>query len=209
MEGSWYPWYSDGTRNPLFPWLAAVFLDPGDPAFFEKGKKLNVILAICGAACLGIFFSRRLGPLAALSATALASLGALLPISTFFGAEAAFLVLFFFVCVCGARLLNDNPVRFYVFFGLLLAIAWLAKSSTTLFFGLFILFSFGRWILNLAWSQSPLASPRPQLELPPLWDRPDALSAGILRRHLSPLGSRQKKLGQRVLQPPKLLVLGG
>ena len=155
MEGSWYPWYSDGTRNPLFPWLAAVFLDPGDPAFFEKGKKLNVILAICGTACLGIFFSRRLGPLAALSATALASLAALLPISTFFGAEAAFLVLFFFVCVCGARLLNDNPVRFYVFFGLLLAIAWLAKSSTTLFFGLFILFSFGRWILNLLGANLP------------------------------------------------------
>ena len=27
MKGSWYPWYSDGTRNPLFPWIAAVLLD--------------------------------------------------------------------------------------------------------------------------------------------------------------------------------------
>ena len=79
MEGSWYPWYSDGTRNPLFPWLAAALLDANDPAFFEKGKKLNVVFAICGTAAVALFFSRRLGPLASLNATALASLAALLP----------------------------------------------------------------------------------------------------------------------------------
>ena len=154
MEGSWYPWYSDGTRNPLFPWLAAALLDANDPAFFEKGKKLNVVFAICGTAAVGVFFSRRLGPLASFNATVLASLAALLPISTFFGAEAIFLVLFLFVCACGMRLLNENPVRLYLILGVLLALAWLAKSSTTLFLGLFIVFSFGRLLLSLAFKQN-------------------------------------------------------
>ena len=154
MEGSLYPWYSDGTRNPLFPWIAAALLDANDPAFFEKGKKLNVVFAICGTAAIGVFFSRRLSPLASFNATALASLAALLPISTFFGAEAIFLVLFLFVCACGMRLLNENPVRLYLILGVLIALAWLAKSSTTPFLGLFVVFSIGRLLLDLAFKQN-------------------------------------------------------
>ena len=154
MEGSWYPWYSDGTRNPLFPWLAAALLDANDPAFFEKGKKLNVVFAICGTAAVALFFSRRLGPLASLNATALASLAALLPISTFFGAEAIFLVIFLLVCACGMRLLNENPVRLYLILGVLIALAWLAKSSTTPFLVLFVVFSIVRLLLNLAFKQN-------------------------------------------------------
>ena len=153
MEGSWYPWYSDGTRNPLFPWLAAALLDADDPSFFETGKKLNVIVAICGTALVSVFFSRRMGPLAAFNCTALASLAALLPISTFFGAEAIFLILFLFVCACGMRLLNENPVRLYFLLGLLAAMAWLAKSSTTPFLALFAALSLVRWLLNQFFEQ--------------------------------------------------------
>jgi hypothetical protein len=154
MEGSWYPWYSDGTRNPLFPWLAAAFLDADGPSFFETGKKLNVIFAICGTAVVGVFLARRLGPLAAFNCTALASLAALLPISTYFGAEAIFLVLFLFVCACGMRLLNQNPIRLYLLLGLLGAVAWLAKSSTTPFLALFATLSLVRWLLNQFYGQS-------------------------------------------------------
>jgi hypothetical protein len=153
MEDSWYPWYSDGTRNPLFPWLAATLLNANDPLFFEGGKRLNVVLAICGAAIVGMFFSRRMGPLAAFNCTALASLAALLPISTFFGAEAIFLVLFLFVCATGMRLLNENLVSLYLLLALLSALAWLAKSSTTPFLALFAVFCVGRWLLNLVFSQ--------------------------------------------------------
>jgi hypothetical protein len=149
MEGSWYPWYSDGTRNPLFPWLAAITLDANNPAFFEKGKKLNVFVAICGAAIVSVFFARRMGPLSAFNCTAVAALAALLPISTFFGAEAIFMVIFLFVCACGMRLLNENPILLYLLLGVLSALAWLAKSSTTPFLGLFALFSLARWVLNL------------------------------------------------------------
>ena len=154
MEGSWYPWYSDGTRNPLFPWIAATFLDVHGAGFFEKGKRLNVLLAIAGTAAVAIFFSRRLGPLPAFNATALSALAALLPISTFFGAEAIFLVLFLFVCACGMRLLNENPLRLYLLFGVLTALAWLAKSSTTPFVALFLACSLARAALNLTFKES-------------------------------------------------------
>jgi len=149
MDSSWYPWYTDGTRNPLVPWLAGITLDAKQPDLLESGKRLNVFLAVLGTAVLGVFFATRLGPLAAFNATALSSLGALLPLSTFFGAETLFLVLFLFVCACGMRLLNENPLWLYLLLGVCTALAWLAKSSTTPFIGLFVLFSLLRLGLNL------------------------------------------------------------
>jgi len=150
MEGSWYPWYSDGTRNPLFPWIAATLLDPNDAEFFEQGKRLNVVLAIFATAAVAVFFACRMGPLAAFNASALCSLAVLLPISTFFGAEPIFLVLFLFVCACAMRLLNDNPLHLYLLLGILTGSAWLAKSSTTPFLVLFLGFSIIRWLLSLS-----------------------------------------------------------
>ena len=149
MEGSWYPWYSDGTRNPLFPWIAATFLDPNDAQFFEEGKRLNVVLGIFATAAVAVFFACRIGPLAAFNASALCSLAVLLPISTFFGAEPIFLVLFLFVCACAMRLLNDNPLHLYLLLGILTGLAWLAKSSTTPFLVLFLGCSIVRWLLSL------------------------------------------------------------
>jgi hypothetical protein len=89
-----------------------------------------------------------MGPLAAFNATALSGLAALLPISTFFGAEAVFYVLFLFVCVCAMRLLNDNPIWLYALLGLLAGLAWLAKPSATVFLGLFAGFTLLRLLLT-------------------------------------------------------------
>jgi hypothetical protein len=174
MEGSWYPWYSDGTRNPLFPWLAAILLDPNDAEFFEKGKQLNVALAILATAAVSAFFASRVGPLAALNSCALCSLAALLPISTFFGAEPIFLVLFLFVCACAMRLLNENPLPLYLLLGVLTALAWLAKSSTTPFFVLFLGFSIVRWLLSLSFGEK-----MPWHLRAPGW-RPGRFLAGLL-----------------------------
>ena len=206
MEGSWYPWYSDGTRNPLFPWLATAFLDANDPAFFEKGKKLNVVFAICGTAAVGVFFSRRLGPLASFNATVLASLAALLPISTFFGAEAIFLVLFLFVCACGMRLLNENRCAFTRSWCPSCA-GWLAKSSTTLP-GIVYRLQLRSLALSLAFKQNlPGISARPAERCRFGVDSP--LRRGLLCPHLSPAPSRTKGMGKPILQPAKFLVLGG
>lgn len=148
MKDSWHPWYTDGTRNPLFPWIAARFLNPQDPGFFAAGKKLNVLLGLCGTALVGLFFARRMGPLAAFNATALTALAVLLPFSTFFGAEVVFYVLFLLVCACAMRLLNHNPVWLYALLGLLAGLAWLAKPSATPFLGLFAGFTVIRLFLT-------------------------------------------------------------
>jgi hypothetical protein len=174
MESSWYPWYSDGTRNPLFPWIAAKFLDPNNPQFFERGKRLNVILGIFATAAVSVFFASRVGPLAAFNASALCSLAALLPISTFFGAEPIFLVLFLFVCACAMRLLNENPLHLYLLLGILTALAWLAKSSTTPFLLLFLGFSIVRWLLSFS-----LGDKVPWHLRAPGW-RPSRLVSGLL-----------------------------
>jgi hypothetical protein len=163
MSNSAYPWYSDGTRNPLFPWLAARFLDPAAPEFFESGKKFNVLLAGLGTALLGIFFGFRMGPLAGFNATALGALAVLLPLSTFFGAEVLLLVLFLFLCVTAMRLLSTNPLWLYVVLGALAGLAYLAKSSGTLFLALFIGFS----IIRLALTLFPFS------RLPWAWRAPD------------------------------------
>ena len=174
MQDSWYPWYSDGTRNPLFPWIAATFLNSSDAEFFEKGKRLNVVLGILATAAVSVFFACRVGPLAAFNATALCSLAALLPISTFFGAEPIFLVLFLFVCACAMRLLNENPLHLYLLLGIITALAWLAKSSTTPFLVLFVGFSIVRWLLSLSFGDK-----LPWHLRAPNW-RPRRLVSGLL-----------------------------
>ncbi len=166
MGGSWYPWYTDGTRNPLFPWIAARVLDPADPGFFAAGKKLNVLLAVLGTAALSAFFARRASPLPAFNATALCALAILLPISTFFGAEVVFYVLFLFVCALAARLLDKNPLPLYALLAVLAALCWLAKPSASPFLALFFGFSVVRLALTpfaakLPWFlQSKAWSPR-------------------------------------------------
>lgn len=150
MEGSWFPWYSDGTRNPLIPWIAQIPLDPAKPGFFEQAKRLNVLLGVLGTGLLAVWFRRRLAPLPAWNASALASLALLLPSSTFFGAETLFFSLFLFVFILGLRLLTWNPLHWYVGLGLLAGLASLAKPSVTPLLGLIFFWSVVRLFLRPA-----------------------------------------------------------
>jgi len=148
MKGAGWPWYNDGTRNPLLPWLTAKFTNPDAPDFFEQAKRFNVVLAGLGTAALGIFFGMRLNPLAAFNVTALSALAVLLPASTFFGAEGLYDVLFLFLWVCAFTLLRRNSIPLYAAFGILLALCYLAKPSTTPFLALFLVFSIAKIALR-------------------------------------------------------------
>jgi hypothetical protein len=146
MEGSPYPYASDGTRNPLVPWLASVFLDAGSPAFFLEAKRLNVVLGVLGTVALAVFFVGRTGVLAAFVGTGLCAMAVLLPSSTFFGAETLFFPLFLFLFAVGMRLVNENPIRLYAVLGLLAGACYLAKPSATPFVGLFVMASLLRLV---------------------------------------------------------------
>ncbi len=130
LRGSLLPDHTDGTRNPLFPWLVAKFLDPKSPEFFEAGKRFNVLLATLGSLLVGIFNRRRLGALAAWNLAALAGLGCLIPIGIFFGAEVLF-YLFFFGLWRGAFAILKRPTPgLAILTGLCAGLAYLAKPST-------------------------------------------------------------------------------
>ena len=148
MEGAPCPWFTDGVRNPLVPWLGSVFLDANDPQLFLHAKRLNVILGVAGTLALAVFFRRRAGPLAAWNATALAALALLLPSSTFFGAETVFFPLFFFSYVAASRLLCRNPLRGFLWCGALAGIATLAKPSVAPMLALFVGWSLFRWAVS-------------------------------------------------------------
>ena len=101
------------------------------------------------------------------------------------------------------RLLNRNPVGLPDL-GVLLALAWLAKSSTTLFLGLFIIFSLGRLLLSLAF-KLPWQHLRSRLERSPVGS--DSPCARRLLALISPKNSRTKG-GSPFYSLPKFLVLG-
>ncbi len=160
MRGSWIPWYSDGTRNPLLPWIAGNVLDPGDPEFFQRAKRLNVVLGVLGTVVLAAVFRRKTGPLAAWNATALGALALLLPASTFFGAEVLFYVLFFLVVVVCTGLLVRNPAARYVLMAVLAGLAALAKPSVSPLLALFFGWSFVKALVARGggWSVRRLAA---------------------------------------------------
>jgi len=146
------PDYSDGVRNPLFPWLAARLVPSGFATHEEidgylvTGKRFSTILSALCIVVIGMFLGRIMPPLAAWNVAAVGGLGGLLPISLFFGAEPLFYALFFGMCLLAVTLLIRNPVWLYGMFGLLSGLACLAKPSTTPFLALFVVMSFLRWM---------------------------------------------------------------
>jgi len=133
MKGSLYPWYSDGTRNPLVPWLAQMWADPDSEGFFEAAKRMNVWIGGLGTLVVGWIFVRRAGFAGAFAGAAVAGGAILLPSSTFLGAETLFFVLFLAVFVWGVGMFRANPLWSYAVFGLLAGAAYLAKPSASPF----------------------------------------------------------------------------
>ncbi|MEX1118693.1 MAG: hypothetical protein WEB60_07850 [Terrimicrobiaceae bacterium] len=155
MKEDLLPARTDGTRNPLFPWLVTRFHNPDSPDFFAAGKRLNVVFAVLGVFCLGVAAKRRMGHLASWNLAAVGGLGALLPISTFFGAEVLFYL--FFVGMWVAAL--DHLRRPHVVTGLLLGVfaglAYLAKPSTGPFLAAFAGFLILLILVKLVWKNPP------------------------------------------------------
>lgn len=150
MEGQVYPAMTDGTRNPLFPWITARISDPAGAEFFAAGKRLNIFFAAAGAFLIGVGALTRLGGLAAWNLSALAGLGCLIPIGTFFGAEVLFYLFFFGLWVAGFAFLREPGWRVAVLAGLAAGLAYLAKPSTSPFLGLLTLAVMGTAVLVVA-----------------------------------------------------------
>ena len=93
------------------------------PRIFREGKAVECgACDSCNGGRLGLFRAPVWDRCRPSMPPRLPRLAALLPISTFFGAEAIFLVLFLVVFACGMRLLNENPLRLYLLLGMLTAL---------------------------------------------------------------------------------------
>jgi hypothetical protein len=172
-----WPFRTDAVRNNLWQWLVArmwldraaldaiapPFQDEQMRPFFVDGKWFNVWLTAAFFAAFALVCARFFSLLPALNLLLLALLAVLLPRSVYFQPEALFFMLLFGGFICAWRLLVRNPLWLYALFGLLSALAYLAKPSTSLLLAVFIIASSIR--LLTVWKPAWLrldATPRAQ-----------------------------------------------
>lgn len=141
-----WPAATDGTRNPLFPWLIAKMASGEQAAVFAGALKLNVRLGALVAILLGAWAGRRLAWLPAVMFVTLGGLGILLPISTYVGTEVLFYGLFFAAWMLALVLFDRLTLVRCALFGAVLGIAYLAKPGVTLLCGAFIAVGLVRWL---------------------------------------------------------------
>ncbi len=155
MKNDLLPARTDGTRNPLFPWVTTRFYDPDSPDFFAAGKRLNVLLAVAGVACLGLAARRRMGSMASWNLAALSGLGSLLPISSFFGAEVLFYLFFTGMWVSALDQIRKPRALTGLLLGVFSGLAYLAKPSTGPFLAAFAGSVILLILIKLLWRNSP------------------------------------------------------
>jgi len=165
-----YPAPTDGTRNALFPWLAAKIFDPASECFFQQGKQLNVVIASIGCLFIGWYARPRVGGLAAWNLAGLSGLGALIPLATFFGAEVLYYLFFLGMWVSAWSFVRKPHWLSALALGVLSGLAYLAKPSPLPFVAAF---------LGLVMLMILVGCYRRGWLLPPGWSKRMAL-AGIL-----------------------------
>ena len=128
---NWFPHYTDGVVNPLWPWVAArIYPDgQGEEEFFVRGKwwNLGITLAILllGAGLISRHFSLP----ATLNILLLAGLGAFLPRAVWFQPEPLYFILFLAAWICAVMTMLKNSLWRYALFGTLTGLAYLTKAS--------------------------------------------------------------------------------
>ncbi|MEI6534245.1 MAG: hypothetical protein WCN98_02805 [Verrucomicrobiaceae bacterium] len=136
-----FPHRTDGVVQPLWPWIAAWFAEPGQPVsaedevtpadreFFNRGRWFNVFMTLSFLVILGIASCRIFTLPAACNLTLLGGLGALLPRSAYFQPEPLYFILFFLTWVACVCALKRNSLWIYGLIGVLGGVAYMAKGS--------------------------------------------------------------------------------
>ncbi len=133
-----FPHYTDGVVNPLWPWVAARFASDDHEVFFERGKWFNLIFTAAFMVGLGLIAARTFSIPTAISLLLAGGLGAVLPRAIYFQPESLYYTLFFLSWVCALSLLRRNSLWIYGALGLLLGLAYLAKTSIQPFLLVFV-----------------------------------------------------------------------
>lgn len=159
-----FPHRTDGVVQPLWPWVAAWFAEPGhtigegDMAagreipkptqdLFQRGRWFHVFMTLTFLALLGIAACRIFSLPAACNLILLGGFGALLPRSAFFQPEPLYFVLFFLTWVACISALQHNSLWIYGLIGVVGGLAYLAKGSVSPLLAVFV----GVSSLRCAW----------------------------------------------------------
>ncbi len=128
----WFPHYTDGVVNPLWPWVSARLqkgANPTDHQIFVRGKWINVI--VTGIFCLlcGVILARCCSLPAAVNGMFLIGFAALLPRAVYYQPEPLYFILFALCWLGCLYALHRNPIWIYALLGVLTGLAYLAKTS--------------------------------------------------------------------------------
>jgi hypothetical protein len=149
------PHRTDGVVQPLWPWIAAWFVDADHKIteedfaedkpltdqtrdLFRKGKWFHISMTLGFLAMLGIAACRIFSFPAACNLVLLGGLGALLPRSVYFQPEPIYFILFFLTWVACVSALQHISMWIYGVIGALGGVAYLEKGSISPLLMIFI-----------------------------------------------------------------------
>jgi hypothetical protein len=121
------PQYTDGTVDPLFPWLLRKHASQPPDVVFESGKWMNFILS--GSLLLGFALAaaRAFSFSGAMAAVLMGGFGVILERSAYFSPDAIYYLLIVLTWLCALSLIRQNHLWLYGVFGILLGLSYLAK----------------------------------------------------------------------------------
>jgi len=127
----WFPHYTDGVVNPLWPWVAARAhdTDETDEEIFVRGKWTNIWITAVFCIALTLVASRYFSLGATINLLLLVGFGAMLPRAPYFQPEPLYYILFFLSWLCCLGLLKKNSIWRYCLLGVLTGLAYMAKTS--------------------------------------------------------------------------------
>ncbi|MCY3915973.1 MAG: hypothetical protein OXG49_08160 [Chloroflexi bacterium] len=124
-----------GNRNrmPLFPWIQALLYSPemSDEAFFEQGKRVNVLMSLACLAVLGAAFFLKFSQGYALYSISVIAFLLFAIKAPWFQAEILFYTLFAFAFMLSIESIRSPRWYKSVGLGLLFALAHFTKASAT------------------------------------------------------------------------------
>jgi hypothetical protein len=121
------PQYTNGTVDPLFPWLLRGHAAAPPDEVFEAGKWMNFILSGCLLLGFALAAARAFSFSGAMAVVLMGGFGVILERSAYFSPDAIYYLLVVLTWLCALSLIRQNHLWLYGVFGVLLGLSYLAK----------------------------------------------------------------------------------
>lgn len=123
-----FPQVTDGSIEPLWPWLASAFASASPDALFENGKWLNLFLSCAVLLAMGVAAAKAFSFTGAAALLLMGGFGIVLERSAYFTPDALYCLLVLLTWLCALSLIRQNHLWLYGVFGGLLALTYLTKT---------------------------------------------------------------------------------